>query len=234
MKSKRWIKVQSDLGSTRAQMLNCYYNSASSDIPSLADTVKGPVWDDDTPQDFPEPTARQSTPPLTETETVQATDLVDPSINTGIVPENTESLSDITPHVESNSFDEATSGTKVHESLEVPNESNERTRDISVETTGQEMHYTVSEVMTDDVARSTAPLEDRDMDIVSVADDQSGEVIPYIIEEPVTEGRLTEVRLTISRREFCSYRYLFAAGTIRPRRHQGIKCRHHNRICWSG
>lgn len=98
------------------------------------------------------------------------------------------------------SGDKLTSATTVPGSLKL-SEANYgftgQTRDISLEPTGEEIHYIVSEVMTDDAARSTAPPEDRDIEIVSVADDEVVELISCIIEEPVTEGRLTEVCLCV-------------------------------------
>lgn len=156
--------------------------------------------DDDNSKDVPEPAARQPIPPSVEPGTVKNTSLIDPAVsseNTDSLPTDMELTSDMLPHEESNTRDEMAFATTVPQALEAANELNEPSRAISVETTGQDMHYTVSEVMTDDAARSTAPPEDRDIDIVSIANDYDGEPMPYVIEEPFTEGRLTEVGLLI-------------------------------------
>lgn len=171
-------------------------------------------------QDVSEPPKGQPPSPLIETEAVQTINPNDSTVfsaNDNTSSENLEPTTDLA--AESLSGNKSTLTTTIHVSLEVPDnmdEFSEQTRDISVEPTGQEIHYTVSEVMTDDAARSTAPPEDKEMDVVSVADDEGVESIPYIIEEPATEGRLTEVGLHVHtfKEKFYTYRHIFGTGAI--------------------
>jgi hypothetical protein len=73
-------------------------------------------------------------------------------------------------------------------------ESREAPQTLSTETPKQAaVHYTVSEVMTDDGQRSTSP-DDLETDVVSITGNQAEELAPYVVEEPVSEDRLAEVR----------------------------------------
>jgi hypothetical protein len=97
-------------------------------------------------------------------------------------------------------------------------ESNESPQTILVEPLNQEgLHYTVSEVMTDD-GHSTVPPDERDADVVSVADGHSGGLVPYIVEEPVSEGRQTEVSLRLRRRLLPHIWCTLVVGTSRASR----------------
>jgi hypothetical protein len=100
----------------------------------------------------------------------------------------TESLSD----------DKAARSTSPQLSQEGPDVLQESDDSITAEVLGQAgVHYTVSEVMTDDGRLSTVLPDGRDADVVSVADDQAGGSAPYTVEEPESEGRLTEVCLRV-------------------------------------
>jgi hypothetical protein len=163
-------------------------------------------------------------PSISNDTTVQSNGLGDsivPSIVAAFSEEFAVAASDASAEhpTESLSGDKAARSASPQLSQEGPDVLQESNESITAEAHSQAgAHYTVSEVMDDDGRPSTAP-DDIDVDVVSVGDAQLGVSVPYIVEEPESESRLTEVGLRVPEWHFRLISGLFfVSGTNRSRR----------------
>ena len=170
-----------------------------------ADTMEQPTWNDNPP----DVVAHFAQPPLSSVAEVAA---VDHELGGSVVPTANRDLSedyvdvggDPEPHIERLSTDEATYNDHDDlslEGLDDMRESNDASQLIVTEVLSQGVHYTVSEVVDDDGQHLTMS-PDRNTDVASVVGDYTGDFIPYVVEEPILEDRMTQVCFEGLRRIF--------------------------------